>query len=70
VTYTHPEVAEVGMTETQAKEQGEVEVTKHNFNGVGRAIIIGENQGFVKTIAMKDGPDRRGRRSWGRPRAS
>ncbi|HSJ27034.1 MAG TPA: dihydrolipoyl dehydrogenase [Acidimicrobiia bacterium] len=56
VTYTHPEVAEVGLTEAQAKEQGEVEVTKHNFNGIGRAIIIGENQGFVKTIAMKDGP--------------
>lgn len=56
VTYTHPEVAEVGLTEAQAKEQGEIVVTKHLFNGVGRAIIIGENQGFVKTIAMKDGP--------------
>lgn len=56
VTYTHPEVAEVGLTEEQAREQGEVEVTKHTFGGVGRAIIQGENQGFVKTIAMKDGP--------------
>ena len=34
----------------------EIEVTKHAFNGVGRAIIIGENQGFAKVIAEKDGP--------------
>jgi dihydrolipoamide dehydrogenase len=57
VTYTHPEVAEVGMTEAQAREQGiDIEVTKHAFNGVGRAIIIGQNQGFAKVIAEKDGP--------------
>ena len=57
VTYTHPEVAEVGLTEAQAREAGlEVEVTKHLLNGVGRAIIIGDNQGFAKVIAEKDGP--------------
>lgn len=57
VTYTHPEVAEVGLTEQEAKATGaEIEVTKHAFNGVGRAIIIGENQGFAKVIAEKDGP--------------
>jgi dihydrolipoamide dehydrogenase len=57
VTYTHPEVAEVGLTEAQAAERGiEVEVTKHVFNGVGRAIIMGENQGFVKVLAEPDGP--------------
>lgn len=57
VTYTHPEVAEVGLTEAQCEEMGmEIEVTKHAFNGVGRAIIIGENQGFAKVIAEKDGP--------------
>ena len=57
VTYTHPEVAEVGMNETQAAEQGlDVEVTKHSFNGVGRAIIIGQNQGFAKVVAVKGGP--------------
>ena len=45
------------MTEAQCAEMGlEVDVTKHAFNGVGRAIIIGENQGFAKVIAEKDGP--------------
>lgn len=57
VTYTHPEVAEVGMTETEAKEAGiEYQVTKHAFNGVGRAIIIGQNQGTVKILSTVDGP--------------
>jgi len=56
VTYTHPEVAEVGLTEGQAAEQGlEVDVARHAFNGIGRAIIIGENQGFAKVISEKDG---------------
>lgn len=57
VTYTHPEVAEVGLTVEEAEAQGiEVETTKHAFNGVGRAIIIGENQGHAKVISVKDGP--------------
>jgi dihydrolipoamide dehydrogenase len=57
VTYTHPEVAEVGMSAAEADEAGiEVESTSHAFNGVGRAIIIGQNQGFAKIVARKDGP--------------
>jgi dihydrolipoamide dehydrogenase len=57
VTYTHPEVAEVGITQAQAAERGlEVETTKHAFNGVARAIIQGQNQGHVKVIAVKGGP--------------
>ena len=57
VTYTHPEVAEVGLTETQAAERGlEVVAAKHALNGIGRAIIIGDNQGFAKVISEKDGP--------------
>lgn len=56
VTYTHPEVAEVGLTEAQATDQGlDFEVAKHAFNGIGRAIIIGDNQGFVKVISEKGG---------------
>ena len=57
VTYTHPEVAEVGISAAEAVAQGmEVEVTKHPFGGVGRALIIGQSQGMVKVVAQKDGP--------------
>lgn len=57
VTYTHPEVAEVGITEEQAMEKGlEVETAKHAFNGIGRAIIIGQNHGHAKVVCVKDGP--------------
>lgn len=57
VTYGHPELAEVGLTEAQATEAGlEVETHTHAFTGVGRAIIIGQNQGVVKLVVEKDGP--------------
>jgi dihydrolipoamide dehydrogenase len=57
VTYTHPEVAEVGLSEDDALAQGlDVSAAKHAFNGIGRAIIIGDNQGFVKVVSVKDGP--------------
>ncbi len=57
VVYTHPEMASVGYTETQARERGlDVEVTTHGFTAVSRAKIIGQNRGLVKIIAEKDGP--------------
>ncbi|HJQ90432.1 MAG TPA: dihydrolipoyl dehydrogenase [Acidimicrobiia bacterium] len=57
VTYTHPEFAEVGLTEAQARDKmGEVEVHTHGFVGVGRAIIIGQNRGSVKIVSQKGGP--------------
>jgi dihydrolipoamide dehydrogenase len=57
VTYTNPEVAEVGIGEAEAVRRGiEVESTKHFFNGVGRAMIIGQNQGHVKVLSAKGGP--------------
>ncbi|HEX9863523.1 MAG TPA: dihydrolipoyl dehydrogenase [Acidimicrobiia bacterium] len=57
VTYTHPEVAEVGITVAEAESRGlHVESAKHAFNGLGRAIIIGQNQGHAKVISIKDGP--------------
>jgi dihydrolipoamide dehydrogenase len=51
-TYSHPQVASVGLTEKQAKEKGhEVKVGKFPFTALGRAIIHGETAGFVKVVA-------------------
>lgn len=50
--YTHPEVAMVGLTEDQAREQyGEILVGKNSFAGNGRAIASNEAEGFVKVIS-------------------
>ncbi len=50
--YSHPEVAWCGLTEDQARDRGyEVQVAKHNYAGVGRAIILGETRGFVKIVS-------------------
>ena len=51
-TYSHPQIASVGMTEKQARDKGrEVRVGKFPFTALGRAIIHGETGGFVKIVA-------------------
>ncbi|WP_267379638.1 MULTISPECIES: dihydrolipoyl dehydrogenase [unclassified Sphingomonas] len=50
-TYSRPQVASVGMTEAKAKEAGhDVKVGKFPFIGNGKAIALGEAEGFVKTV--------------------
>ncbi len=50
-TYCRPQVASVGLTEAAAKEKGyEVKVGKFPFIGNGKAIALGETDGFVKTV--------------------
>lgn len=50
-TYSRPQVASVGFTEAKAKEAGyELKVGKFPFIGNGKAIALGEAEGFVKTV--------------------
>jgi dihydrolipoamide dehydrogenase len=50
-TYSRPQVASVGLTEAAAKEAGrKVKVGKFPFIGNGKAIALGEAEGFVKTV--------------------
>lgn len=50
-TYCHPQVASVGLTEAKAKEAGyELKVGTFPFIGNGKAIALGEAEGFIKTV--------------------
>ncbi len=51
--YTHPEIAMVGLTEDQAREQygNDILIGRCSFAGNGRAIASNEAHGFVKVIA-------------------
>lgn len=52
VTFTHPEVASVGLTEAKAKEAGHnVVVGRFPFAASGRAMTYGDTEGFVKVVA-------------------
>ena len=50
-TYARPQVASVGLTESQARDKvGEVKVGRFPFMGNGKAIALGEPDGLVKTV--------------------
>ncbi|MFM6949410.1 MAG: dihydrolipoyl dehydrogenase [Novosphingobium sp.] len=50
-TYCHPQVASVGLTEAKAKEAGYVvKAGTFPFIGNGKAIALGEPEGFIKTV--------------------
>ena len=51
-TYCHPQVASFGISEAEAVEQGhEVKVGKFPFRPNGKALALGERDGFVKIVA-------------------
>lgn len=53
-TYCNPQVASVGLTEQKAKADGrDIRVGRFQFGANGKAIALGEDQGFVKTIFDK-----------------
>jgi dihydrolipoamide dehydrogenase len=50
-TYSRPQVASVGLTEKQARATGrELRTGTFNLAGNGKALALGEPEGFVKTI--------------------
>ncbi|WP_366247102.1 dihydrolipoyl dehydrogenase [Terribacillus aidingensis] len=50
--YSFPETASVGLTEAQAKAEGHsVKTGKMSFQAIGKALVYGETEGFVKIIA-------------------
>jgi dihydrolipoamide dehydrogenase len=52
VTYCHPEIGSVGLTEAKAREQGyNVKIGKFPFTANSRASIVGEHEGFIKIVS-------------------
>ena len=53
-TYCRPQIASIGLTEARAKESGrEVSVGKFPFTASGKAVALGDTEGFVKVVADK-----------------
>ena len=54
-TYCQPQVASCGLTETQARQQGRaVKVGRFPFRANGKAMAVGESDGFVKLVVDAD----------------
>jgi pyruvate/2-oxoglutarate dehydrogenase complex dihydrolipoamide dehydrogenase (E3) component len=54
--YTQPQVAVAGLTERDCRARGiDVRVRHHPFRDVGKAVVAGEPEGFVKMIVARDG---------------
>ena len=56
--YSSPEIASVGYTENEAKEKGyKVKTGKFLFKAIGKAMVFGETDGFVKLVVDEDTED-------------
>jgi dihydrolipoamide dehydrogenase len=52
VTYCHPEIGSVGLTEAKARELGhDLKIGKFPFTANSRASIVGEHEGFIKIVS-------------------
>jgi len=53
-TYCRPQVASIGLTEAQARANGrEIAVGKFPFTASGKAVALGDTEGFIKVVADK-----------------
>ena len=51
-TYCRPQIASIGVSEAKARENGrEITVGKFPFTASGKAVALGETEGFVKVVA-------------------
>ncbi|MCY8491795.1 dihydrolipoyl dehydrogenase [Bacillus inaquosorum] len=56
--YSSPEAASVGLTEEEAKAKAHnVKIGKFPFMAIGKALVYGESDGFVKIVADRDTDD-------------
>ncbi|WP_409289166.1 dihydrolipoyl dehydrogenase [Peribacillus sp. SCS-37] len=56
--YSSPEAASVGLTEEEAKAKGfKIKIGKFPFKVIGKALVYGESDGFVKIIANEENDD-------------
>lgn len=56
--YSSPEIASVGYTEAQAREKGfKIKIGKFPFKAIGKALVFGETDGFVKLVVDEDTED-------------
>ena len=54
-TYCQPQIASIGLTEKQAKESGHIiKTSQFPFKAAGKAVSIGDTEGFIKLIADND----------------
>lgn len=49
-TYSHPQIASIGLSEAQASERGEIKVGRFPLLANGKAVAVNDTEGLVKTI--------------------